>query len=85
MKEFLNLTMSMQLLYFITTVISKVHSARHHQGVGVMCYTERLVHFYFKLEHVYHGQKNNHKRSLRNEILEVIIELQRLKKRGKKG
>ena len=33
-KEFLNLTINMQLLYFITTVISQVHSARHHQRAG---------------------------------------------------
>ena len=30
-KKFLNLTINMQLLYFITTVTSQVHSARHHQ------------------------------------------------------
>ena len=34
-KEFLNLTINtMQLLYFITTVTSQVHSARHHQRAG---------------------------------------------------
>ena len=33
-KVFLNLTINMQLLYFITTVISQVHSARHHQHAG---------------------------------------------------
>ena len=33
-KQFLNLTINMQLLYFITTVTSQVHSARHHQRVG---------------------------------------------------
>ena len=33
-KEFLNLTINMQLLYFITTVTSQVHSARHHQRTG---------------------------------------------------
>ena len=33
-KEFLNLTINMQLLYFITTVISQVYSARHHQSAG---------------------------------------------------
>ena len=32
-KEFLNLTI-MQVLYFITTVTSKVHSASHHQRAG---------------------------------------------------
>ena len=32
--QFLNLTINMQLLYFITTVTSQVHSARHHQHVG---------------------------------------------------
>ena len=31
---FLNLTINMQLLYFITTVTSQVHSARHHQRAG---------------------------------------------------
>ena len=31
---FLNLTINMQLLYFITTVTSQVHSARHHQCAG---------------------------------------------------
>ena len=30
----LNLTINMQLLYFITTVTSQVHSARHHQRAG---------------------------------------------------
>ena len=30
----LNLTINMQLLYFITTVTSQVHSARHHQHAG---------------------------------------------------
>ena len=29
-----NLTINMQLLYFITTVTSQVHSARHHQRAG---------------------------------------------------
>ena len=33
-KEFLNLTINMQLLYFITTVTSQVNSARHHQRAG---------------------------------------------------
>ena len=33
-KQFLNLTINMQLLYFITTVTSQVHSARHHQRAG---------------------------------------------------
>ena len=33
-KEFLNLTIYMQLLYFITSVTSQVHSARYHQRVG---------------------------------------------------
>ena len=33
-KRFLNLTINMQLLYFITTVTSQVHSARHHQCAG---------------------------------------------------
>ena len=33
-KEFLNLTINMQLLYFITTVTSQVHSARHHHCAG---------------------------------------------------
>ena len=34
-KYFLNLTIiNMQLLYFITTVTSQVHSARHHQRAG---------------------------------------------------
>ena len=33
-KEFFNFTINMQLLYFITTVTSQVHSARHHQCVG---------------------------------------------------
>ena len=33
-KEFLNLTINMQLLYFITAVTSQVHSARHHQCAG---------------------------------------------------
>ena len=33
-KEFLNLTINMQLLYFITTVTSQVHSARHNQHAG---------------------------------------------------
>ena len=28
------LTINMQLLYFITTVTSQVHSARHHQRAG---------------------------------------------------
>ena len=31
---FLNLTINMQLLYFITTVTGQVHSARHHQRAG---------------------------------------------------
>ena len=30
----LNLTINMQLLHFITTVTSHVHSARHHQRAG---------------------------------------------------
>ena len=29
-----NLTINMQLLYFITTVTSQFHSARHHQRAG---------------------------------------------------
>ena len=29
-----NLTINMQLLYFITSVTSQVHSARHHQRAG---------------------------------------------------
>ena len=33
-KQFLTLTINMQLLYFITTVTSQVHSARHHQRAG---------------------------------------------------
>ena len=33
-KQFLKLTINMQLLYFITTVTSQVHSTRHHQRVG---------------------------------------------------
>ena len=33
-KQFLNLTINMQLLHFITTVTSQVHSARHHQRAG---------------------------------------------------
>ena len=33
-KHFLNLTINMQLLYFITTVTSQVQSARHHQSAG---------------------------------------------------
>ena len=33
-KQFLNLTINMQLLYFNTTVTSQVHSARHHQHAG---------------------------------------------------
>ena len=33
-KQFLNLTINMQLLYFITTVTSQVHSARYHQRAG---------------------------------------------------
>ena len=33
-KRFLNLTINMQLLYFITTVTSQVHSARYHQRAG---------------------------------------------------
>ena len=33
-NNFLNLTINMQLLYFITTVTSQVHSARHHQRAG---------------------------------------------------
>ena len=33
-KEFLNLTINMQLLYFIATVTSQVHSAGHHQCAG---------------------------------------------------
>ena len=33
-KQFLNLTINMQLLYFITTVTSQVHSSRHHQRAG---------------------------------------------------
>ena len=33
-KEFLNLTINMQLLYFIITVTSLVHSDRHHQRAG---------------------------------------------------
>ena len=33
-KEFLNLTINMQLLYFITAVSSQVHSAGHHQRAG---------------------------------------------------
>ena len=33
-KQFLNLTINMQLLYFITTATSQVHSARHHQRAG---------------------------------------------------
>ena len=31
---FLKKTINMQLLYFITTVTSQVHSARHHQRAG---------------------------------------------------
>ena len=31
---FLKKTINMQLLYFITTVTSQVHSARHHQCAG---------------------------------------------------
>ena len=31
---FFNLIINMQLLYFITTVTSQVHSARHHQRAG---------------------------------------------------
>ena len=34
MLMLLNLTINMQLLYFITTVTSQVHSARHHQRAG---------------------------------------------------
>ena len=34
LNKFLNLTINMQLLYFITTVTSQVHSARHHQRAG---------------------------------------------------
>ena len=41
-KEFLNLTINMQLLYFITTVTSQAYSARHHQR-AVQCSTELLV------------------------------------------
>ena len=41
-KEF-NLTINMQLLYFITTVTSQVQSAGHHQRAGLQCSTERLV------------------------------------------
>ena len=37
-KEFLNLTINMQPLYFITTVTSQVHSARHHQHAGTVLY-----------------------------------------------
>ena len=33
-KQFLILTINMQLLYFITTMTSQVHSARRHQRVG---------------------------------------------------
>ena len=33
-KQFLNLTINMQLFYFITTVTSQVQSARHHQRAG---------------------------------------------------
>ena len=33
-KQFLNLTINMQLLYFITTVTSQVHSASHRQHAG---------------------------------------------------
>ena len=36
-KQFLNLTINMKLLYFITTVTSQVHSARHHQRAGYSC------------------------------------------------
>ena len=33
-KFFFNLTINMQLLYFITTVTSQFHSARHNQHAG---------------------------------------------------
>ena len=33
-KQFLNMTINMQLLYFTTTVTSQVHSVRHHQRAG---------------------------------------------------
>ena len=33
----------MQLLYFLTTVTSQVHSARLTSACGVQCSTERLV------------------------------------------
>ena len=33
-KRISNLTINMQLLYFITTVTSQIHSARHHQRAG---------------------------------------------------
>ena len=40
-KQFLNLTINMQLLYFITTVTSQVHTPT---ACGLQCSTERLVH-----------------------------------------
>ena len=43
-KEFLNLTINIQLLHFITTVISQVHSARYiPSACGLQCSTECLV------------------------------------------
>ena len=53
----------MQLLYFIITVTSQVHSARHHQRVGVQCSTERLVFFL-------HPPRNTSVTNLKDGILE---------------
>ena len=49
-KEFLNLSIKMQLLYFITTVTSQVHSARYHQHVGYSAHRASSS----KCRHVYH-------------------------------
>ena len=43
-KEFLNLTINMQLLYFITTVISQVHSSRHHQCAGYSAVQDTVLY-----------------------------------------
>ena len=49
-KEFLGLTINMQLLYFITTVTSQVHSARYQQRAGTVLYRASSS----KCRHVYY-------------------------------
>ena len=42
-ERFLNLTINMQLLYFITTVTSQSSFSQAPSACGVQCSTERLV------------------------------------------